>query len=92
MCSAWMISFGNLGGITGSFIYLDREAPAYSTGFAILVALSLAGLITTFAVWYSYRRENQARAKISEAEVRSQYSDAELLRMGDRSPLFKYTL
>lgn len=83
---------GNLGGVTGSFMFLDREAPAYNTGFGLLVALSFSGLAGTFAVWYSYRGEKKARERINEGVVRSKYSDTELLRMGDRSPLFKYTL
>ncbi|CAN8100747.1 unnamed protein product [Discula destructiva] len=90
--SAWTISFGIFGGIFGSFIYLEREGPAYNSGFGLLPAMSFSALVGTFSVRYSFKKENETREKLNQDEVRSQYSDKELLRMGDRSPLFKHTL
>jgi len=29
----WMTGVGNMGGITGSFIFIEKEAPRYPTGF-----------------------------------------------------------
>jgi hypothetical protein len=35
---------------------------------------------------------NKRKAKLSEDEVRERYSQVELNRMGEKSPLFRYTL
>jgi len=37
-------------------------------------------------------RSNKKNAELSEDEVREKYTDEELDQMGDKSPLFKYTL
>lgn len=90
--AGWLVSFGNLGGIIGSFIYMDHEAPAYTTGFGLLSAFAGSAMVAIFVLWCSFKRENVARSKLSEEDVRSKYSEKELLLKGDRSPLFKYTL
>ena len=42
---AWMIGFGNCGGIVATFAFLSRDAPEYRTGYAILLGfLSLAAV------------------------------------------------
>lgn len=45
-------------------------------------------LLIEFVLW----TKNKKRAKLSEAEVREKYSEEELALMGDKSPLFRYTL
>ncbi|KAL9066662.1 MAG: hypothetical protein Q9161_007421 [Pseudevernia consocians] len=42
---AWMIGFGNCGGIVATFAFLSRDAPEYRTGYAVLLGfLSLAAV------------------------------------------------
>jgi hypothetical protein len=40
----------------------------------------------------SYKWGNAKKARLTEEEVRAKYTEDELLKMGDKSPLFKYTL
>jgi hypothetical protein len=40
----------------------------------------------------SYMRLNKKRDALDESEIREQYSDEDLQKMGDKSPLFKYKL
>ncbi|CAG8903779.1 unnamed protein product [Penicillium egyptiacum] len=44
---AFMISIGNCGGLVGSFIYLEREAPKYPTGFGNSFAFAVAGIVAS---------------------------------------------
>lgn len=89
---AWLLAAGNLGSIIGTNIFLDREGPQYPTGYGTALAIICLGascaLFMEFCLW----RSNKARAKISEAEVRQKYSQEELDAMGEKSPLYKYTL
>ncbi|ETS85425.1 hypothetical protein PFICI_03450 [Pestalotiopsis fici W106-1] len=83
---------GNTGGIVGSFMYIDSEKPKYHTGFGLGLALASTGLLMAFFLEWSYKRGNVQKAKITEDEVRVRYTEAELMDMGDSSPLFRYVL
>lgn len=89
---AFNICIGNIGGIIGSYMYLDREAPQYWTGFSLSLAFGATGVIVALLLELSYKWGNVRKAKTPEDEIRARYSEDELLRMGDKSPLFKYTL
>ncbi|KMU81012.1 phthalate transporter [Coccidioides immitis RMSCC 3703] len=89
---AYMISIGNLGGIPGSFIYIEKEKPKYPTGFGSSFAFACAGIVATITLELAYIRINRRKAKMTLEEIHGKYTDEELQRMGDRSPLFKYML
>lgn len=79
-------------GLIGTNIFLDREGPQYPTGYGVSLGVICLGascaLLMEFCLWKS----NNARAQRSEAEIRQKYSQEELDAMGERSPLYKYTL
>lgn len=89
---AFMISIGNCGGLVGSFIYLEREAPKYPTGFGSSFAFAVAGVLASVALELRFWYINKRNAKMSKEEIHEKYTDEELQLMGDRSPLFRYTL
>ncbi|KAH8763101.1 major facilitator superfamily domain-containing protein [Diaporthe sp. PMI_573] len=88
---AFAICIGNIGGIIGSFMYLESEAPAYPTGFGLAIAFGLSGILVALGLEASYVLSNKKRAKMSESEIRAMYSADELITMGSKSPLFRYT-
>jgi MFS family permease len=83
---------GNIGGVIGSYMYLESEKPKYSTGFGLSLAFGATGFIVSFILELSYKWGNSKKARLSEDEIRAKYMDKELLAMGDKSPLFRYTL
>ena len=89
---AFMTCGGNLGGIVGSFIYLEREKPKYPTGFGSSFAFAAAGVVASVILELRFKYVNNRNAKISREEIHEKYTDEELQRMGDRSPLFRYML
>ncbi|RYP22034.1 hypothetical protein DL765_001940 [Monosporascus sp. GIB2] len=88
---ALMNCVGNVGGIVGSFMYLESEKPKYYTGFGLSLAFGGTGIIVALLLEWSYRVANARKAKISE-EARAKYTEEELFDMGDKSPLFKHVL
>lgn len=88
---ALMNCVGNVGGIVGSFMYLERENPKYPTGFGLSLAFGASGLIVAFLLEWSYKHANAKKAKIAD-EAKAKYTEEELFDMGDRSPLFKHVL
>ncbi|CAN9417370.1 unnamed protein product [Alternaria alternata] len=89
---AFNICVGNIGGVIGSYMYLESEKPKYYTGFGLSLAFGATGFIVAFLLELSYKWGNTKKARLSEDEIRAKYSDQELLDMGDKSPLFRYTL
>lgn len=88
----WLVAIGNLGGVPGSFIYKEIEAPNYPTAYGASFSVAAAGIVACFMLELIYKRINKQRAQKSEAEYRQMYTSEELEEMGDRSPLFKYAL
>ncbi|KAK0378851.1 hypothetical protein CLIM01_03822 [Colletotrichum limetticola] len=86
------VMMGNLGGIIGSNIYMNEEAPHYWTGYGVSVACLSLAICCTLILRFAYDQENKKRDMISEAEVRAHYTQEELLDLGDRSPLYRYVL
>ncbi|KAL8364835.1 hypothetical protein RB595_003894 [Gaeumannomyces hyphopodioides] len=89
---AFNTGVGNLGGIVGSYIYLDTEAPRYPTGFGLSLAFGCSGLLVALLLELSYKWGNKRKEAWTEADAHERYSEDELIKMGDKSPLFKYTL
>ncbi|RGP65252.1 hypothetical protein FSPOR_7386 [Fusarium sporotrichioides] len=88
---ALMNCVGNVGGIVGSFMYLESEKPKYYTGFGLSLAFGATGLMVALFLEWSYKMANARKAKIAE-EAKTKYTEEELFEMGDRSPLFKHVL
>ncbi|KAJ8110574.1 hypothetical protein OPT61_g6615 [Boeremia exigua] len=89
---AFNICVGNIGGVVGSYMYLESEKPKYNTGFGLSLAFGASGFIVAFLLEASYKWGNSKKAKLDEDEIRTKYTDKQLLELGDKSPLFKYTL
>jgi MFS family permease len=88
---ALMNCVGNVGGILGSFMYMEKEKPKYQTGFGLSLALAGVGIFVVLLLEWSYKVGNSRKAKLID-DARARYTEEELFDLGDRSPLFKYTL
>lgn len=89
---AYMIAMGNLGGIAGSYIFIESESPRYPTGFGSSLGFAAAGIGACLTLQLVYHTINKRRDSMSESEIQEKYSKDQLQAMGDRSPLFRYTL
>lgn len=88
---ALMNCVGNIGGIAGSFMYLESEKPKYYTGFGLSLAFGATGVIVALLLEWSYKHANARKAKIVD-QAKTMYTEEELFDMGDKSPLFKHVL
>lgn len=82
---------GNLGGVLGSFMYLEKEKPKYYTGFGLSLALGVTGIMVALALEWNYKVTNAKKAKIVD-QMRAEHTEEQLFDMGDKSPLFKHVL
>ena len=88
----FLVCVGNVGGLIGSYIYLDREAPRYPTGFGTSFAFASAGIVAACTLEFCLMRLNKKKALMSESEIRELYTDEDLDRMDEKSPMYKYAL
>jgi len=92
MGSGYFIMLGNCGGIVGSFIFLESEKPKYPTGFGSSLSFGAAGIVAAVTVEYLYWSHNKKYETMTEDAATQKHGSEELEKMGDRSPLFKYSL
>lgn len=90
--TAFLLTCANVGGFVGSYMYLDREAPSYPTGFGLGTALSMAGFVDVVILWWVLKKRNIKHAQLSEEDIRMQYGLENLVKLGNRSPFFKFQL
>ena len=89
---ALMIAIGNCGGIIGSLIFLQSESPRYQTGWGTSLGFVCVGIASATTLEGVYLLINKERAKVSREEVEATFSADTLEEMGDRIPLFRYSL
>lgn len=87
---ALLISLGNLGGAIGSNIFIQAQKPTYPLGYGFCLGICAAAIACVTVLKYSWANENKKRDAVDESEVRAQYSEQELLELGDKSPLYRY--
>ncbi|KAG9256004.1 major facilitator superfamily domain-containing protein [Emericellopsis atlantica] len=90
-------ALGNTGGLIGSNIYLAREKPRYTTGYGISIGFISLAIVATGVMMAVLSLKNKKRDRYVEQKggpdgVVDQHGDVALTEMGDKSPLFRYTL
>ncbi|KAH8172435.1 major facilitator superfamily protein [Sarocladium implicatum] len=89
---AFMMGFGNIGGLIGSYIFIEEEKPRYPTGYGTAMAFGALGVICSLGLEFAYWMLNKRKERLTEEEVRELYTAEQLAAMGDKSPLYRYTL
>ena len=89
---AFMIALGNCGGVIGSLIFVGSESPRYQTGWGTSLGFICAGIVSVATLEVVYKLINKKRDKVPREEVEAKFAPEALEAMGDRSPLFRYSL
>ncbi|KAH1595084.1 hypothetical protein KXV44_008103 [Aspergillus fumigatus] len=82
------IGLGNMAGAMASNFYRAQDAPRYILGHSLELGFAVVGIIAVVILRFSYQRINKKRDQMDV----SGYDNAQLARMGDRSPLFRHRL
>jgi MFS family permease len=90
-------ALGNMGGLVGSNIYLAREKPHYRLGYGISIGLMSLGTLAAVGMRLTLNSINKKRDRYAEENggpdgIIAKHGEVTLNEMGDRSPLFRYTL
>lgn len=87
-----LTSIGNTGGLIGSNIFQEHQAPKSWLGYAIGLGILVAAITSTVILRVAYGRENKKRDEWTEEDVKARFSGEELLELGDKSPLYWYVV
>ncbi|KAF2167190.1 hypothetical protein M409DRAFT_66224 [Zasmidium cellare ATCC 36951] len=87
-----LISIGNTGGLIGSNIFQEHQAPNYWLGYGFCSGILLAAIASTIVLKWAYERENRKREGWTEEDVRGKFTDGESADMGNKSPLYRYVV
>jgi MFS family permease len=63
--SAWMIGFGNTGGIIATFAFLKKDAPFYHAGYSTIMAITVVGVVASVLYGGLIWRERNQAARLS---------------------------
>ncbi|CAH0019840.1 unnamed protein product, partial [Clonostachys rhizophaga] len=69
---AFMICLGNIGGIIGSYIYIEDEKPTYPTGFGASLAFAGLGIDSCLILEFVYRNINRKEVTDDRGENQGQ--------------------
>ena len=72
------IATGGLGGLCGSFLYLDSEAPQYPTGYYTSMAVAFVGIASCVVLKIGYTRVNRKRNELTREEIESNWNEEKL--------------
>lgn len=72
------IATGGLGGLCGSFLYLDSEAPQYPTGYYTSMAVAFVGIASCVVLKNGYTRVNKKRNELTREEIESNWNEEKL--------------
>ena len=72
--TAWMIGFGNCGGLVATFTFLSKDAPLYHTGYSICMGATCLGALAAVLYACSAIHENKiSRARKEEDKDGTKY-------------------
>lgn len=78
-CSATLVAFGGLGGIIGSLVFREHDAPQYRPGLWAAITSQLITIVIVLGLTVKFKRDNK---KVDRGETQIEGSDQG----------FKYTL
>ncbi|KAI0390244.1 MFS general substrate transporter [Xylariaceae sp. FL0594] len=88
--SAWQIGFGNLGGIIATYLFLDKDAPYFVSGYATCLGFLILSGVSSTLYLFSIHMENKRRAKVAATGGVVGLTESEKSEMGDLNPEYRY--
>lgn len=88
--TAFVIGFGNIGGIIASFIFPNNEGPRYRKGFGICIGFACVAFATTVAYYAYLKFSNHKKQSEDYKQKWDTFDEREKIVKGDLNPDFTY--
>ena len=89
---ALVVAVGNAGGGLGYSIFVESQKPRYWSGYSVSLGACIVGMCLTVLLKLSLSKENKRRDAVEAEQVKTMYTEAQLLALGDKSPLYRSAL
>ncbi|KAM5543421.1 hypothetical protein V8D89_002672 [Ganoderma adspersum] len=87
-----VVGFGNFGGIVASFIYRQQDSPRYTLGHTVCIASLCLFYVMVVVAVVTLRALNKRKIAQCEREGLTLADEDTFAELGDRSPLYRYTI
>lgn len=88
--TAFVIGFGNIGGIVSSFLFPAKDSPKFTMGMSVGVAFVAFGLVLMIIYCGYLFYMNREKSKLEYIQKWESLTDREKIMAGDLNPEFKY--
>ncbi|GME82805.1 unnamed protein product [Ambrosiozyma monospora] len=88
--TAFVIGFGNIGGIISSYIFPNTDAPDYKKGLGICIAFTAMAIIFITLYFLRLCQMNRKKQKIEYQDKWASRTPREKIMDGDLNPDFRY--
>jgi MFS family permease len=92
IASAFNISLGSIGGLVATWTYLATDAPKYTKGHAVNLAMGVVVMIVAAAGSLNLKLENKRRDEGKRDHVLEGLTEEEIGELGHSHPNFRYTI
>ncbi|PWW75661.1 MFS general substrate transporter [Tuber magnatum] len=86
--SAWQVGFGNLGGIVSTYLFISKDSPRYTKGYAISLGFICLSAASSVAYYIAITMENGKRALGQSKHINA--TEMEKKELGDLHPEYRY--
>ncbi|KAF5103743.1 hypothetical protein D0Z03_000079 [Geotrichum reessii] len=84
------IGLGNMAGAISANIYRKKDAPRFILGHAVVLGFVGCGIIATLCLMFFYKAANRRRDAELDSGKYDNESIEDLMKLGDKSPYFRY--
>lgn len=84
------IGFGNMGSTFATNYFRTKDAPRYTLGYGMSILFVAMGMISVVFINIRYYYINKKKEREIRNGLADSISETELMKMGDRSPFFRY--
>lgn len=88
--AAIQVGFGNVAGIIASNIFLQKEAPRYTTGFSIAISMACVCVLSAITMLFYMKFENRKRDQ-GKRDHLLELPEEQRNNLGDDHPTFRFT-
>lgn len=85
-----MFAMANSSGVWSPFVYQTSDAPGYTLGHSVILAVVFVGGFGYAIISYKLHRENKFRDKGGRDYLLTEKSAEEIAKLGDYHPSYRY--
>lgn len=88
--NGFMFAMANSSGVWGPFVYRTQDAPRYTLGHSVIMAVVFIGGCGYAIISYKLHKENKFRDRGGRDYLLTELTEEEIAKLGDYHPSYRY--